>query len=341
MVILEFDQPLQFVQLALQIGHAAFQLGIVAPRRIQAFLGHGQLVADILAIARSTLATGLAGLGGNQAEAVLACRLGRSQFIAGTAGGIHLLTPLRPGAAPLAPRGVLRRHFGDRRRLCQAGTLHGVGQAQYLAGFQAVDIAIDKRARIQRLDRQHGLLDRSAITVACGNFPKGIARSGFVFGGLAGRRRGRGRCIRCRCIAWRCRRSHSGWWGGRRILGRIEQHAVVAHQAAVRPLHLDQQPQITFGQRLLGRHADQAATTGIEDRGEGQVIEKLFAIDPRITEGLGRCQARHHIGDIEAANIEQFDFRQERLVRSRLEGQFPQLECLRHTGGQRRGGRYC
>ena len=234
--------------------------------------------------------------------------------------------------AALAPGGVLRAHFGNRLRLRQGSALRSVRQAQDLAGFQAVDVAVKKGIRVKRLNGQHRLLDRGAIAVLCGNFPQGVAGRGGVLGRRAG-----GRC-------------GTGWRGaGRRArrrgrlveLGRIEQHAVVTHQTAIGPLHLHEEAHVGIGQRLAGGHAHHAATFGVDHRGERQVIEERLAVDTRVYEGLGRRQAGGDLGRREAAHIAQFDFHGQRLVQLRLEGHLPKLQRLRHTGGQRRGGRYC
>jgi hypothetical protein len=61
-----------------------------------------------------------------------------------------------------------------------------------MAGFQAVDIAVDKRIRVQRLDGQHGLLHRTAVAVLRGDFPQGIAGVVVYWAGLLTVGAGRG-----------------------------------------------------------------------------------------------------------------------------------------------------
>ncbi|MNX74493.1 hypothetical protein D3C86_1059360 [compost metagenome] len=194
LIVLQLDQALQLVHLALQIGHAALQFGVITTAAVEAFLGHRQLVAEGLGISGSPFAKVLAGLGRHQAQLV-GSRLRRSTIGTSATGGVKLLLPcpgFRHVATPLAPCGVLRSHFGNGLGLRQARALCLVRQAQHLAGFQAVDVAVDKGIRVQRLDGQHGLLDRTAITRLRGDFPQGIARRGGVLGRFGRTGDGRG-----------------------------------------------------------------------------------------------------------------------------------------------------
>ncbi|MNI51781.1 hypothetical protein D3C73_1065220 [compost metagenome] len=183
MIVLQLDQALQLVHLALQVGHAAFQFGVITTTGVEAFLSHRQLVAKGRSIAGRSFATILAGLGRHQAQFV-AGRLSRSNIGASAIGGVQLLLPC-PGlgdiTAPLTPGLVLRGHFGDGLGLRQVRTLRLIRHTQHLAGFQAVDVAVNEGVRVQRLNGQHGLLDRTAITRFRGDFPQGIApRSGVL-----------------------------------------------------------------------------------------------------------------------------------------------------------------
>ena len=276
LIVLQFDQALQLVHLALQVGHAAFQLGIVPPGGVQAFLGHRQLVTDALAIADRAFTGFLARLGRDQAQTVAGRTLRRSR-VRRTTGGIQLL-----GLGPwhittaLAPGFVLRSHLGNGLGLGQLADLRGIRQAQDLAGLQAVDVAIDEGIRVQRLDRQHGLLDRTAVARLRGDVPQGVAGHGGVLCRRPGHRR----------IDRRC--SLSGRLGClRRELGRVEQHAVVAQQAAIGPHHLDQELDHGFGQWLAGGHPQNAFAIGIEHRGKGQVIEERLAVHAGLGEVIG------------------------------------------------------
>ncbi len=191
LIVLELNQLLQFVQLALQVGHAAFQLGIVATGSVQVFLGLGQACLTVTRPALSILA-----IGGHQAELVARLSLRRSVAGTGATGGVQLLGA-RPQAAAFTPGGVLAGHFGNRRALAQGRGLLAVGQAQHLAGLEPVDVAVDERVRIQGLDGQHGLLHRGTIVrVLLGNVPQGVALAGGELALLARgwrghRRRGR------------------------------------------------------------------------------------------------------------------------------------------------------
>ncbi|MNP17479.1 hypothetical protein D3C76_1099130 [compost metagenome] len=170
----------------------------------------------------------------------------------------------------------MRSHFGNGLGLRQAGCLCLIRQAQHLAGLEPVDVAIDEGIRVQRLDGQHGLLNRTAITRLRGDFPQGIAPRGGVFGRLGRTGDGRGTGLnRCRL---RSRVS-----GLRREFGWIEQHAVIAQQTTIGPHHLNQEFHHRFAQGLAGGHAQDAFTAGVEHRGKGQVVEKRLAVDT----GLG------------------------------------------------------
>ena len=192
----------------------------------------------------------------------------------------------------------------------------GTRQTQDLAGFKTVDIAVDKGIRVKRLDCQHGLLHRAAIARFGSNFPQGVAGSCGVL-----RRFCRGRCRSRRCGS-----------GLRRELGRVEQYAVVAHQAAVGPHHLHQEFYERLGQRLAGRDTQHALAVGIDHRREAQIIQIGRTRHPGIAEVLLGGQARHHLRGSQVLDIEQLDFCQQRLVAGRLECQLPKLKRLRHTG---------
>ena len=278
---------MQLVQLALQVGSTAFQFFVVATGGVQLFLGHRQFVAQGLAIARLALGA-LLRIGRDQAQVVLGIGARRRIACLGAPGGIQLLLArglIARRTAPLAPGEVLRRHFGDRLGLRECRALYRVRQAQYLAGFQAVDIAVDKGVGVQCLDGQHRLLYRTAIVVLLGNFPQGVVGGSRMLGGLAhgGRRIGRrtqarrGGCWGCRGCGWRLLVE----------LGRVEQHAVVAHEATIGPLHLQQEAHIGVRQRLAGGDTHHTAAVGIDHRRERQVVEECLAIDAGIHERLG------------------------------------------------------
>ncbi|MNQ63573.1 hypothetical protein D3C85_779590 [compost metagenome] len=372
LVILELDQTLQLVHLALQIAHATLQLFVLATGGVQAFLGDGQLVAEGLAFAVGTFVTtagGLAAGSGDQSQAVLGIGfLGR---FAGTGalGCVQLALALPCQAATFAPGGVLRRDLAQGLRLAAAGDLLLVGQPKHLATLQAVDVAVEEGVRVQVLDGQHGLVDRAAGAGAFCDLPQGIAGGGAVLVGRRLGRRGRGGCRgggwarrgsgsrRCgRHTADRCRRNcgtrcrsgscdrnlrRGGYRGLRRIERRIQQQGVFAQQAAVGPEHFDEKIQIGFADRLARGHPDDAAAIGFEDRGELEVRQEVLAIDPGLGELLGRRQARLDFGRREIAHFEQFDLRDQRLVQGGAQGDFPKPERMGHTRSQRGCGRDC
>ena len=278
LIVLQLDQALEFVQLALQIRHATFQFGIVAPGRIEAFLSDGELVAQRFAVASRAFATRFAGIRGNQTQIIFGCCLRRRGIATRTLGGVQLLRA-RGQAAAQAPGSILRGDFGNSLRLRQAGNLLRGRQTQYLTGFQPIDIAVDKGIRVQCLNRQHGLLDRTAVTSLRGNLPKGVApRSGVLRRPACPGERSGDRS------SWSWRGLSSGFSGLRGKLRRIQQHAVITQQTAARPHHLHQKLDHRLGQRFARSHAQNAFATGIEYRGEGQVIEECLTVDTSLGE---------------------------------------------------------
>ena len=317
LVVFQFDQPLQFVQLALQIGHAAFQFVAFAAAGVEVFLGRRQFVAQRL-VTGSTLACG-----SDQLEVVLLGNTRRRGLRRVAPGGIQL-PRLRPETTALTPGGVLFVDFFYRLALRNVLDLLLVRHTQDLASLELVDVAVDEGIRVERLDRQHGLVHRATLTRARGNFPQGVA----AHGGVVARRADR--------------RGHAGGLGGfRGKLGGVDQYAVVAQQAALGPQHLDQEFDHRLWQRLAGGHFQDTLARRVDHRGEGQVIEEGLACDAGLAEFFCRRQARLDLGGSEVTYIEQFDLGVQRLVLRRLEGQFAQPEGMRHTGRQRRRCGYC
>ncbi len=180
LAVFQFDQPLQLIQLTLQVTDATLQLGVLATGRVQAFLGHGQLVSQRLAAGRPGIATasGLTCLSRNQFQAIGRLGSGRRRTCGGTASGIQLA---RGDGATFAPGGILFGNLSDRFGIAATANLLLVRQAQYLAALHAVDIATNESVRIQVLDGQHGLIDRRTTTDTLSNFPERIVGSGSVF----------------------------------------------------------------------------------------------------------------------------------------------------------------
>ncbi len=322
----------------MQVRHAFLELGVVTTGCVEAFLSHRQLVVQRLGIAGCALAPGLAVFSGHQAQVVLGVDLLGRLVGTGATSRVHLLLATGTGAAALAPGSILRRHFSNCLGLRQRGALHHIGQAQHLAGLQPIDVAIDKGIRVQRLDRQHGLLDRGTVAVLGGDFPQGVTGRGGVLLRLAGLVGAGDRGTHRRGAYWRALGSGGGLRGEFRW---VQQHTVVAQQAAVGPHHLHQELDHRLRQRLARGHPQHALAAGIENRGETQVVEKGLAINAGLGELFCRRKAGHYLGGSEVLDIEQFDFCYQRLVQTRLQGQLPKPKRLRHTGGQRRGGRYC
>ncbi|MCY1402618.1 hypothetical protein D9M71_177680 [compost metagenome] len=324
LIAFQLDQALHFVQLALQVGHPAFQLGIGTPGGIQVFFGHRQLVAQGLAVASGAFA-GRFIRGRHQAELVLAFHLCRRGLAAGATGRINLLRA-RPQAPALAPGGVLLGHLGNRLRLRGTGNLLCIRHAQHLTGLQAVDVAIEKGIGVERLDGQHGLLYRTTLAYRAGDLPEGIALAGGVFGW-----RGNG---------WRGAIDRRGF-SRRSKFRRVDQNAVVTQQTATGEFYLYQEFHERLGQRLARSNPQDTLAVRVDFGGKRQVIEKRLTLDARLGELFGRSQAGHQFGGRQVANVEQFDFGHQRLVQRRFQGQFPEFQRVRHTGRQRRRGGYC
>ena len=243
----------------------------------------------------------------------------RRSSLGGTTAGSVELAGTRPQAPAFTPGGILLGHFAVGLALRNVLDLLLVGQAQYLAHLQLVDVVADEGIRVQRLDCDHGLLDRATLRVARGNLPQGVAALGGVAAGT-----GCGRChIACsRLVALG--------------LGLVKQHAVVAQQAALRPHHLNQELDHRPRQRLAGGNPQHAFAVGVDHRCEGQVFEVGRKRHPGLAELFRWRQARRHFGGFEVAHIEQFDLGVQRLILCRLQGQLPQAQRIRHARRQRR-----
>ncbi|RJX56938.1 hypothetical protein C6379_11740 [Pseudomonas syringae pv. actinidiae] len=119
--------------------------------------------------------------------------------------------------------------------------------------------------------------------------------------------------------------------GFRRILRRVEQKAVVTHQPAIGPEHLNQKLHIRDTHRLAGRNPQDASAVGVDHRGERQVVKQFLAGDTQLRKVGRGCKARHNLRCVEPLRIGQLDFRYQRLIQGRLDRQFPEPQRLRHT----------
>ena len=301
--------------MALQIFHPALQLGVFAATSIQPLLGHRQLVTHITGVPSSALARRLARLARYQTQAIPGHGLGGRRLLRLAPGGIQLLSQ-RHGATAITPIGILRGDLVNGLGMRQLHALARVRQAQHLTGFKTVDIAVDEGIRVQGLNRQHGLLHRAAIACLGGDFPQGVT--------------GRRGVLRWLCRFRRRSRRRSSRLG--RELCRIEQHAVVAHQAAVGPHHLHQELNKRFGQRLAGSHAQHALAISVDHWRETQIIQVCRAWHACLAELLLRGKAGHHLCRGQILNVQQLDFCKQWLVLGRLKRQFPEPKRVCHTG---------
>ncbi|EST14084.1 hypothetical protein EDP1_3986 [Pseudomonas putida S610] len=315
LIVLELDQALQLVQLALQVGHATFEFFVVTAAGVKAFLCHCQLVVQCLGLTGARLVAGA-----DQAQ-VVALGDGSGCGVCGTTAGSVELAGTWPQASTLAPGRVLLGDLAIGFTLGNALDLLLIGQAQYLAHLELVDVVADERIRVQRLDCDHGLLNRAALGVARRDLPQGIA----ALGRIAARGGGRSGDIAC---------------SGLRILGfgLIQQDAVVTQQAALRPHHLYQELDHRPRQGLAGGYAKHASAIGVDHGREAQVLQGAREGHACLGELLRRSQARCQLRRGQVTHIEQFDFGLQRLVLRRLQGQLSQAQSVGHARGQRRGG---
>ncbi|MNO77134.1 hypothetical protein D3C76_682320 [compost metagenome] len=243
-----------------------------------------------------------------------------------------------------ARRGLGRGHGG----LCGLHRRLGAcGENQGLAGLQAMRIAIDEGLRIELVDAVHQLRVRGAAGAhARSDAPQGVVPDR----GVAPFSRGN----RLACHGHRTRRSlapHArlgGDGGGnvalgrtrhasRRIAGRIEQHGVFAHQAAIGAFHLEQEAHVGFAHRLRRAHLDVTAAAA-DHRGEAQILEGHEALDTGLLKGSVAGQMGNQFVGAEIADLEQFDIGIEGLVEGRVHGDFTETQGISVAGD---GHRQC
>ncbi|MCY1490561.1 hypothetical protein D9M68_243220 [compost metagenome] len=359
MGVLQLDELLQFVQLALQVLHAVLQFVILATGGIEAFLGDRQFVGYRLAALAALFGAallGVAGLAGNQAQAVLNLSLGRRRASAGALRRIELARTANRQVAAFAPCGILFRHLGQRLVLRTGPDLLLVRQAQHLAALQAVDVAAEEGIGIEVLDGQHGLVHGHAAvrTGAGSDLPQRVTRSHAVLAAgqgrlrLAGRTARRRRCgarryrSRTRSRSWRrhCDRSTRHRSGNLRgIERRIEQHGVFAEQAPAGPEHLHQEIQVGFLHGPVGGDANDAAAIRLDHRREAQAGQEVLAVDASPVELLGRSELGNHLARRKVAHFQQVDLGIQRLVERRIQVDVSQPQRVRHASGQCRSSR--
>src|SRR5690606_12206381 len=183
LVILELHQPLQLLQLTFEIFQAVIQIKVLTTTGVETFFGSCQPVAQRFGVgsgAGVAAGRGLAGFRCYQSQAVtrLATRWRRTRCA--TLAGIELAFTDRL-STPLAPAGILLSDLLDSFGLGATGDLLRTGQAQHLAVFHPIDVAADEGIRVQVLNRQHCLMDRTALPCALGDFPECVVRSDLVF----------------------------------------------------------------------------------------------------------------------------------------------------------------
>ena len=358
LIVFELNQTLKLVELALQVGHTAFQLVVFTAAGVQAFLGHSQLVGQSLAVSCAfvTAGSGFATLSGNQFQAIACLDLGWRGSGAGAFGGIQLASTGRYATA-FTPGSILLSDLGNGFTLGAALDLLLIRQTQHLATFQTVDVAANKGIRIQILNGQHGLMHTATRTCALGNFPKGVIGSGFVFIaiqrlGCWRSRGGRGSWSsrtsnRSRCDSWTRSgyRSLHTWCGGgnRQLCSRwdyalrgierwIKQQGVFTQQTAIGPQHFNQEVQVGLAHGLAGSHPNDTFAIGFEHGCELEVRQEVLTINTSLGECFGGRQGWNDFVGSQVAHFQQLDLCDQRLIERRLQGHLTQPQRVRHTG---------
>ncbi len=361
LIIFELHEPLQFFQLSLQIIQPIFQLVILTPAGIEAFLSYRKLVTKRLTtIGRAGFGScrRLPGISSHKTEVVSGVATGGRSTGLGATGRIQLTSTCYSASSALTPGSVLLGDLGDRFSLRTAGYLLCIRQTKHLPALHSIDIAADEGIGVQILDRQHGLMDRAVTTITLRDIPQRIASRYLVFAtGLRWRCHGNassGR-RRCGCRTRRCgangldgasrgrnrqlRRSSGSSF--RRIKRRVQQQRVLAQQATVRPEDLYEKIEIWLAYRLARRNLDDTFSVWTQYGRELQVGQKVLAINTGTIEFLKRGENRNHLSRCQVFGIEQLDFGDQRLIQRRLKRDLSQPKRMGHFCSQRGSSRDC
>ena len=353
LTVLELKQTLEGLNLILQVFNAAVQLSIFTAGTFQLF--HGNRFAGIHAAGQITVTPGRAALGGIAGITFLGHQklqfslatsrcslfgwlrlLGRRCGIHGTLWRLELLILLADDAGGFSPGTALDLVPG--------------GYSQHFTALETVDVATDKGIRIEVLDGQHDLLHGYAvirantgsdrpesiggtgrakgirgITTAERTFRLGLAADRFAAAGCRSGRLG-GTRSRARC-------SHlftdAGILG---IHGRINQHRIFTHQAAVRPAQLQQEVQVRFAQGFPGGDVDHEITVSTGHNLKTELTEKLVTIQPYTLIGGIRSNIDQNIARAHSPALGQNNLRIQWLIQIGLKFDFSQPQGLCNAG---------
>ena len=125
LIIFELHEPLQFFQLSLQIIQPIFQLVILTPAGIEAFLSYRKLVTKSATIGRAGFGScrRLPGVSSHKTEVVSGVATGGRSTGLGATGRIQLTSTCYSASSALTPGSVLLGDLGDRFSLRTAGYL--------------------------------------------------------------------------------------------------------------------------------------------------------------------------------------------------------------------------
>ena len=374
-LVLHLQQLLHFADVLFEHGQAFLRLlqGLFAGNRIGfAGSGLGTALADQFGTRHTQLILGCLGrsglvvaLGGNLSATglpgLVACRRRRRC-------GSQLLAVSLPvaGMADIYLARFGRGYRGDRL---------AVGNTEDRTGLHPVNIVSEEGIRILAIQRNQHLLQRYFFRLAlAGNLAQGIAglhdpgrpsrhfrrwpRFRFVlFVALAGRERLRhlGRRHRCRLLRLACDRrrlvgpygiahrlDHLGL-GDRRCglagldLGRVEQEGVFPHQAAGRPVQLNQKIEEGFVDRLVRGDLDHRSAVRplIDDKAQIGQGRRIF--DTGLTESVLRSKTGRHPGQLFARSAK-IEFGPQRLTERGQDRQLAQTGRIRPHMQQRETG---
>ncbi len=219
--------------------------------------------------------------------------------------------------------GILRRFRHRRRRGLGSSRRRSTRHHRHIRQQQALAHCQPLAAGIERADALGQLIDTglaAGVAQALGNDPGTVALDHRITLALG--------CRRWRDTHRRRLRLQRGT-AGRQVIGAgsaarwIEQDRVFAQQTAIGPVDLHQEIQERLADRLVRLHLDHTAVAP-QDRREAQVVEEEHPLDTGAAELFGCRQADRQLAFGQVTRIDQGDFRIERLIERRMQGDVAQ-----------------
>ncbi len=235
-------------------------------------------------------------------------------------------------------------------------------QVDDVTGLDIVDVAVDKGVGVQALDVQHRLVHGSALRPRLGgDFPEGLVAVHHV---LAARHRYGGRSGIEIALGHHARREIGLSYSNGRAAGgdvnalffcrcgnsldflhplargdhrrgvtvgehrRIDQHSVLAQQAARWPARFDDEVQVGLQHRLFGGH-DNAGPAAFDLDIKLDAGQEIGAIQPHLVKVVPGGETNFYLVAMQALGIEKIDTGLERLIEIGLEFEFPQPQSQR------------